>query len=57
MVGNIEYDKELFAIVLFDWTLACSLDKEMKDCSVGRERVQLSKWRDELSHQLQLQCR
>jgi hypothetical protein len=35
MVGNIEYDEELFAIVLFDWTLA-SLDEEMKDCSVGR---------------------
>jgi hypothetical protein len=35
IVGDIEYDKELFAIILFDWMLA-SLDEGMKDCSVGR---------------------
>jgi hypothetical protein len=35
MVGDIEYDEELFAIVVFDWMLA-SLDEGMKVCSVGR---------------------
>jgi hypothetical protein len=34
MVGNIGYGEELFAIVLFDWSLV-SLDGEMKDYSVG----------------------
>ena len=35
MVGNIGYDEELFAIVLFDLTLA-SLDGGTKDYSVGQ---------------------
>ena len=35
MDQDIEYDKVLCAIVLFDWTLE-SLDREMKDCSCDR---------------------
>ena len=35
MVGDIEYDEELFAIVLFYWTLV-SIDEETKDCSCDR---------------------